>query len=203
MQVIFAAPFILLAGIVFCSLSIIPRARRWAIPIPTGVIVSGPCLLAVLMFEALAGHFLLHDSWPAWLVTTYLSIGVLAAVVGGIAAGILARFAAALLPRLLLRLAVFVAAWCSYLVVAWGAESLLSSLNSPKEMRTQVPGLLTFAVEVLLSFIGAFFIAQRSEEFRSRRIRLPQGMTFRKRNQSDIVGGSDGPSLTPPAPDAR
>jgi hypothetical protein len=58
MQILFAAPFILLAGIVFTVLSIVPRARRWAIPIATGIIGAGPTSLVGLFVGAVVIHSL-------------------------------------------------------------------------------------------------------------------------------------------------
>jgi len=195
MPIIFAAPFVLAAGIAFTILSLIPRARPWAIPIPTGIIAAGPSLLAVLIVEALALHFFDHTAWPGrWAAILYLSSGINRGVVGGGAAVVLASFAARTLPMLVLRIAIIFAGCSSYFVVI--ALSMFA-IKNVFELHSPMPSgwsqALAPALEVLLSFIGAFLISSNPDQFRGQRIHLPHGVPFRERGPAPP---------TPPAPDA-
>jgi hypothetical protein len=169
MQILFAAPFLLAAGLVFTVLSVIPRARQWGIPIPTGIIAAGPSFLLALLTEGLLVNWLAPagtwERWHPWLV-----LAAIGGIAGGLIAGFLAWVVVQLLPELLLPAAVFIAAWCSYFVVLVAAEIASSHFGFPRG-----GGLIVLVLEALLSFIGAFLIAKRSEEFRPRKFRLPWG----------------------------
>ena len=115
MQILFAAPFILAAAIAFTMLSVVPKARRWAIPIPTGVIGAGPTSLIGLFVGAVVIHSIPGPSHGP--IIAFCCAGALTGLVGGIFIGAIARFVASILPAILLRMAVLVAGWCSYFVL--------------------------------------------------------------------------------------
>jgi hypothetical protein len=174
MQLMFAATFLLAAGLVFTILSLIPRARRWAIPIPTGILAAGPsAVLAIALQIPFRGavHEPAPESWRLWVI-----VAAIAGIIGGLIAGLIAWPLAGSLPKVLLRAAVFMAAWCSYLVVLFAAELTGSYFGWPRGDWS-----IVFVLEALLSFTGAFFIAKRSEDFRPRYFRLPWGTPFNLR----------------------
>lgn len=176
MQIIFAAPFLLAAGLVFTVLSLIPRARRWAIPIPTGILAAAPCLVLAISVEIPldgAARGPTPNPWHGWLI-----FAAVAGIAGGLIAGFIAWPFTASLPKVLLRAAVFIAGWCSYLVLLFAAAMTGSYFGWPHRDE-----LIVLILEALLSFIGAYFIAQRSEDFRPRQLRLPWGTAFRKRSE--------------------
>jgi hypothetical protein len=195
MQILFAAPFLLAAGLAFTILSLIPRARQWAIPIPTGIIAAGPSLLIVIIIEGLiVSGFLKYDWAPGWGVVLFWSLGGIGGAIGGVLSAMLASFVANVLPAVLLRVAVVLAAWCSYsamLVTVLFVFGLWSGINNHFAYLSSEG--LALLLELLLSFIGAVFVAQNAEQFRSKRIHLPCGMPFRRR----------GPRPPTPAPSAR
>jgi hypothetical protein len=180
MQIIFAAPFILAAGILFTALTAIPRVRRWAIPIPTGVIAAGPSSLLVFLLDAFIRYRFGGRIGPAdrWDLAAFIAGGA----IGGVLAGTIAWFVICAVPQFLLRLAVFFAGWCSYFVVIAGLSFAVDLWLS--RSRSLIGGVLVLLIEMLLSFVAAWFIPQRSEQFRPRRIRLPSGMSFRNRRES-------------------
>ena len=193
MQLIFAAPFILAAGFAFTILSLIPRARRWAIPIPTGIIAAGPSLLVVIIVEGLiVSAFLNYDWAPAWGVVLFWSLGGIGGAIGGVLSAVLASFVANVLPRPLLRLAVVMAGWCSYFVMllalVFVMDQQFSLYSGPSRGWSEALGL---GLELLLSLIGAILVARNAEQFRARRMRLPYGAPFRKRGQMPPAPAAD------------
>jgi hypothetical protein len=133
MQVLFAAPFILAAGIVFTVLSVIPRLRRWAIPIATGILGARPSSLPGLFVGALV----FHTSEPVptghgWLVA-FVCAGAFTGLVGGVVIGAIAQVVASFLPLVLLGVAVLIAAWCSDFVLLAGHRS---AAQTPKRLET-------------------------------------------------------------------
>jgi len=177
MQILFAAPFLVAAGLVFTILSLIPPARRWAIPVPTGIVSAGPSFLLALLTEGLLVHwFGPAGSWDRW--HPWLALAAIGGAAGGLIAGFLAWILAQLLPEFLLRAAVFIAAWCSYFVVIVAFEMTSSHFGW---FRGQ--GLIILGLEILLSGIGASFIAKRSEDFRPKPLRLPKGTSFHMRGE--------------------
>jgi hypothetical protein len=188
MILLFAAPFLLAAALAFAIPAAVPPWRRWAIPIPTGIIASNPCLFMIIGGELLIAHFVGYDTAtrPApvrTILIACLSIAILGGIVGGVAAGFVARLLTAILPRVLLRIAILIAAWCSYFI-------LLMALDIAATARWRLPdnNALPFA-EVALALIGAWFTARNPEPFRSSRVRLPVGTRFRYRM---AFGSSDG-----------
>lgn len=189
MQIMFAAPFILLAGIVFTVLSVIPRARRWAIPIPCGILGAGAFACLAIFVGIVVTQFTQSPTPTRYPLLAFYWAAAISGLVGGVATGAAARWVAALLPAVLLRLAVFFTAWCSYFVLIAG---LLLSVNLRvfgPVVRSPIASVMAICLEILLSFIGGWFIAQRSEEFRYRRLRLPFGAPFRHRGRMG-PGGS-------------
>ena len=173
---VFAAPFILLAGIVFTVLSVIPRARRWAIPIPTGVIGAGPTSLVGLFVGAVMIHSIPGPGRGP--IIAFCCAGAVTGLVGGILIGAIARFVASILPAILLRLAVLVAGWCSYFVLIAGSLFFVHTLNSSLYDVGWPIVTTTIVLELLVSFIGAWFLAHKSEDFRPSKFRLPLGTPF-------------------------
>jgi len=191
MQILFAAPFILLAGIVFTVLSIVPRARRWAIPIPTGIIGAGPTSLVGLFVGAVVIHSLPGPGRGP--IIAFCCAGAVTGLVGGFLTGAIARFVASILPAILLRLTVFVAGWCSYFVLIAGALFFVHTSGGGLYGEGWPIVTMTISLELLLSFISAWFIARKSEEFRSLNFRLPRGTPFiaraKESGQKDSEGG--------------
>jgi len=192
MPIIFAAPFLLAAGLVFTILSLIPRARRWGIPIPTGILATAPSLIAFLLIGVVVEKF-----WPGrgdsatdvlsahapMMIYAQIAVAGSLAILGGVVAGWAARLTASLLPALLLRLAVFVAAWCSYFVMMAAVGVVGTWYGLWGGQQNWILGLPAFGIQALLCFIAAFFMAKRSEDFRPRNLRLPWGSTFKRRNE--------------------
>jgi len=180
MQLLFAAPFLLAAALAFTILAAVPRWRRWAIPLPSGVIASNPCLFIIIGTELLIAHLLGYDTatHPApgrKILIACLSIAILGGLVGGVAAGYLARLLTATLPRVLLRIAIVMAAWCSYFV-------LFVVLNIAASARWHLSdNAAVWITGGVLAFVGAWFTARNPEPFRSGRVRLPVGSRFRYR----------------------
>ena len=184
MQILFAAPFLLAARLTFTVLSLTPGARRWAIPIPSGIIATGPCVIAALLAVSISlQHVAPKVTWAGRVAYTGVGIALAIAVIGGVVIGGVARMAASLLPTLLLRTAVFVAAWCSYFVLVVGIN-FLSNLVWWHDRAGTAVLVAVLGLDVILSLIAAFFIAKRSEQFRPKRIHLPKGRTFHGRTPS-------------------
>jgi hypothetical protein len=190
MQILFAAPFILLAGIVFTVLSVIPRARRWAIPIPTGVIGAMPTSLVGLFAGAVVIHSIPGPGRGP--IIAFCCAGVLTGLVGGILIGAIARFVASILPAILLRLAVLVAGWCSYFVLIAGSLFFMHTRNSSLYGVGWPIVTTTIALELLLSFIAGWFVARKSEEFRPSKFRPPLGTPFIARTKASGQKNSKG-----------
>lgn len=181
MLLLFWAPFAVAAALVFTILSLIPPARRWAIPSATGVVGAEPCLMIALVGAPFLLKFLgLRRLNPTELFYIGVSLAAIGGIAGGLVAGLLARSLVQLLPKLFLRIAVVVAGWCSYFVVIY-------TLNFVAD-RDFTENLAMFysvaALEALIALIAAWFVAKDSERFRNKRIRLPYGMPFRKRGPS-------------------
>jgi hypothetical protein len=183
MQLLFAAPFLLAAALAFTFLAAVPRWRRWAIPIPSGILASAPCLFAGMGGVLLINHLLGYDAGPEpKILLVCLSIGIPAGIIGGVAAGVVARLLTGILPSPVLRSAIVVAAWCSYFV-------LLVVLNIAATARWRLPDSRTlWIVEAVLALVGAWLTAGNPEPFRSPRFRLPVGIGFRHRGRQPLPG---------------
>jgi hypothetical protein len=183
MQLLFVAPFLFAAALAFTILAAIPPWRRWAIPIPTGILGSAPCLFAVFGGEMLVTHWLGHDPGPGRkAILAYLCVAIVAGILGGIAAGMVARLLTGILPRILLRSAILIAAGCSYFV-------LLVAMSLAAAWYWRLPDSnISWIVEAVLVFIGAWFTAGNPEPFRSSNFRLPVGMGFRQRGRQPLAG---------------
>jgi hypothetical protein len=107
MQILFAAPFILAAGIVFTVLSLIPRARRWAIPIPCGILGSGALACLAIFVGIVVIQFIESPTPTRYPLLAFYWATAISGLAGGVAVGAAARWVAAILPAVLLRLAVF------------------------------------------------------------------------------------------------
>jgi hypothetical protein len=206
MAIFFAAPFLLAAGFVFTILSVIPRARRWGIPISSRILALVPCWFgAALAEELLMGssdrrivqaetYLFQHARWAFFHGPDILAVVLV--LLGGIIAALTAQLVASGLPKILLRLAIFVAAWYSYFVVFRAIDVAENAFASHGKIDWRINSLIV-GFGAMLGFIAAFFIAKRSEDFRPRRLQLPWGTTFRRRGQAGI----EEPAPTP-APDA-
>jgi hypothetical protein len=198
MQILFAAPFILAAGIAFTVLSGVPRARRWAIPIPAGIIGAGPTSLVGLFFGAIAIHSLPRPGRGP--IIAFWCAGAVTGLVGGVFIGTIARFVASILPAILLRAAVFLAGWCSYFVLI--AVALFFVLTGGGSLYCGGWPIATMAIslEVLLSFTGAWFVTRKAEQFRPWKFRLPRGTPFIARAKESGQKDSEGGIYLPPDP---
>ncbi len=166
MQILYAAPFIFLAAVVFSAFSVVPRARGWALPIPTGIVGAGPFSLMGLGAGALWIRFSgagVSSPMGRGTLIAFFCGGAVTGVAGGILTWVIARWVASILSAMLLRLAVFIAGWCSYLAVL-GALLLWADYY----FQLKRTGLV-FGVEVVLAGIAAWFISERFLQFRPRR----------------------------------
>lgn len=179
-QMLFVWPFLLAAAFAFTILVAIRSWRRWAIPILTGLLASGPFLFAGMGSVLLVNHFLGYDARPEpRILLVCLSVGIPAGLLGGVTAGILARLLTGILPRLLLRWAIVVVAGYSYFAVLI-VLNIAASARWP--LPDSVPKLTTlFLAEAVLALVGAWFTARNPEPFRGSRFRLPIGLRFRQR----------------------
>ena len=194
MQVLFAAPFILAAGVVFTVLSLIPRTRRLALPIPAGILCSGPFSWFGIFLVLSATPFL--EPEPArHSLAAFLGAAAVTGVAGGFFTWVLARFVASILLAALLRVAVFIAGLCSYFVLIAGSLLFVQTRGAGSPGEGWAIIVMTLSLELLLSFIGAWFVAQRSEEFRPARFRLPRGTPFRDRGKKSDETGSETETL--------
>ncbi len=166
MQLIYAAPFLFLAGVVFLVLSLVPRARRWAIPIPMGILGAGA--FALVGFGAVAFWISRPPLRPMGhgFLVPFICAGAVTGLLGGILTWALARWVASRLSAILLRAAVFIVAWCSYSV-------MLAALLIWADYRFGLKdtGALGWSVELVLALIGAWLLSGRAEQFRPRRVR--------------------------------
>jgi hypothetical protein len=162
MQILFAAPLILAAGIVFTVLSLIPRARRWAIPIPCGILGSGAFACLAIFVGIVVTQFIESPTPTRYPLLAFYWAAAISGLAGGVAVGAAARWVAAILPAVLLRLAVFFAAWCSYFVLMAGLLIFVNARFSGPIVRSSITAI---GLELLLSLTGAWFIARRSEGF--------------------------------------
>lgn len=172
MWILFAAPFVVLAGVVFTLLSLVPGARRWAIPVATGVVGAEPASLVGLRAVAYwINHPPLRPTGHSFLVE-FICAGALTGLTGGIVTWFAARWVAAKLPAILLRLVVFVAGSCSY-----GAVLAALLLWAGHRFGLRETSALAWGVELFLAFLGAWTVSGRAEEFRPRpRVRsAPEG----------------------------
>jgi hypothetical protein len=103
MQILYAAPFLLLAALVFSVLSVVPRARRWAIPIPTGILGAGA--FALVGFGAVAFWINLSGPRPMGrgFLIPFFTAGALSGLLGGVLTWFIARWVASILSAILLR----------------------------------------------------------------------------------------------------
>lgn len=189
MLIMLAAPFVIAAGLVFTIVSLIPGARRWAIPAAAGIVGAEPCFMASLVGMPFLLRFLgLRRLDPAELFYLAVSLAAIGGIVGGLLAAILARYTAGRLPMLFLRMAVLLAGWCSYFVVI---DTLNFVVDREFTANTHLVYAVT-AVEALLALVAAWMIARYSEQFRAKRMRLPYGMPFRKRSSRDFTSAGQG-----------
>ena len=164
MAILYAAPFVLLAAIAFIVLSLVPKARGWAIPIPAGILGFG--VSALLGLGAVA-FWVTHPARPMGrgFLIPFMCCGGFTGLVGGGLTWVVARWAASIFPALLLRIAVFVAAWCSYFVV-------LAALLLWGEYRFELKDAsLWLGADAALALAGAWFVSLRAGQFRPRRTR--------------------------------
>jgi len=164
MWILFAAPFVLLAAVVFSVLSVLPAARKWALAIPTGILGAGPSSLVGLGACALWIHYSESRMMGRSFLIVFLSAGAVTGLVGGIVIWGIARWLASLLSPLLLRLAVFLGGWCSYFAVM---SALL--LWADARFGLQKGGVWAVSAEVVVALVGAWLISEKAGQFRPRR----------------------------------
>ncbi len=114
LQLLYAAPFLIAAGLLFILLSSVPRLRRWAITWPTAVIAFGPGSLTLAILVGLIWtRVLKHRDFATWGAgALYVLGGITAALI----AGLLVRAITPFLGTPLRRLVVAGAAFFSYFV---------------------------------------------------------------------------------------
>jgi hypothetical protein len=169
MAILYAAPFLLIAAILFSVFAAIPTTRRFAIMAPTGAIAFGPAsligyFLVVLVRSKLWGHNFAADRWDA---IAYVMSGFLAATVAVLLVRLILRF----LPAFIVQLIVFGGAFCSYFVlicsVSFGVRIYLRR-NTVVQHSTAL-GIVLLCTFVLLSAVGAWFTSMHPNQFRSSR----------------------------------
>jgi hypothetical protein len=176
MQILFAAPFLLAAGLVFTVLSLIPPARRWGIPIPTGILATGPGFIVGVIVIGLSRELLKFSTDSFRLII--LGAAPLA-IICGLVTGVVARLIASLLSPFLLRASVLLAAFCSYFVVVVSTEIAIHVwLSHSTPSHSAERGMFMFCAALLISSLGAWFIGKASEDFRPRYLRLPWGAPY-------------------------
>jgi hypothetical protein len=159
MQIMYAAPFLLTAGIAFIVLSSVPRLRRWAITVPTGVVAFGPGALAAFLVAALiADKVLGYHGAANWTFAVFYVLGGIAAA---IVAAFLARHAMPFLGNPLRRAAIAIAAFCSYYVVLLGIRIASASIFPKLEPL----GWLIPATIGIISAAAAWLLARQVHEF--------------------------------------
>jgi hypothetical protein len=114
MQLMYAAPFLITAGLVFILLSSFRRLRRWAIALPTAIIAFGPGSLILALLAGLTWTRLLRQTdFTNWIAG---SLYVLGGIAAALIAGLLVKVVTPFLGKPLRRLAIAGAAFCSYFV---------------------------------------------------------------------------------------
>jgi hypothetical protein len=166
MQIIYAAPFLLLAAILFTVLSLIPRLRRFAISVPTGAVAAGPGALIAYILFVLIRSKLWGNDFPAdrWDAVAF----VVGALVSAILAGLVTQMLLYFLPTFLLRIIVFSGAACSYFVLLIGSTiGIHAWVNRGMDTgHSATRGMLMFWSGLILSCGGAWFISRYAGQFR-------------------------------------
>lgn len=168
---IFAAPFLLAAALLFTTLSLIPSLRRFSVTVPTGIIASGPGSIAGLSTTGFAYRWIGSSPHPASSGAVDLSIDILSFAVGGILLAIVAalvmRRILTVTPLWLIRLVVFSGALCSYFVLLLAASAYSAILVPHLQIHREWLGSpLEFACLLLLSVAGAIVMSAHPERFR-------------------------------------
>ena len=169
MQILYAAPFLLLAAILFSVLAAIPSTRRFAIIAPTGAIVFGPASLigyfvVLLVRSKIWGHDFPADRWDG---AAYVMSGLIAAGIVILILRIVLRF----LPALMFQLVVFAGAFCSYFVLFCAANfgsQFYLHWNAGIHYSIAV-GVLILGISLLLCACGAWLTSRYSSQFRTQR----------------------------------
>jgi membrane glycosyltransferase len=173
MQIFYAAPFLLIAALLFGILSSIPAARRFAIIAPVGVIVFGPASLVGYFFFVLVRSKIWGHNFPAdrWDKAAYVITGLIAA---GLAIFV-SRLILQLLPALFLRLIVFCGALCSFFVLISAASIGLNIyLNHNSNAQQSLPlEIAEVCTSLMVSTSAAWLISRSPDRFRPRLGSIP------------------------------
>jgi hypothetical protein len=166
MQIIYAAPFLLTAAILFTILAAIPKTRRFAITVPTGIIASGPgCLAGYIAFVLTRAKIWGHD-FPAdrWDIMVYILSGLCVLTL----AAFVARLVLAAASTLVIRIIIFAGAFCSYFILIISAMIGLHAYFTRHQFvqPSNVRGAVMLCLSLLLSCLGAWFISRHPNEFK-------------------------------------
>lgn len=171
MQILLAAPFLVLAAILFTLLSAFGNLRRFAITIPAGVLAFG---LGGAEGVRLAGHFGEPSAGPAAHSQANLTAAVaraaagfgLGGLMGAIAVSLALMWALRVAPEWGLRTIAFCGALCSYFVLTTAAMVPINyALRAPDPPSWVFTGF-EFIMATALSLLGAWMISGKPEGYR-------------------------------------
>lgn len=152
MQIIYAAPFLLLAGICFFVCAVISGLRKNALIIPVGVLSFGPgSLVCYGIFSLIPYAFGYKGPANWWYLAPYIGGGLLIAI----CCSIVWRNIVASLPSSLIKVGLACATFSSLLVVlplcSWGIAHFIA-LDRNNLSWMIIPGILWLAASSLISF---------------------------------------------------
>ncbi len=161
MQILYAAPFVITAGLLFILLSSVPRLRRWAITAATATIAFGPGSLIAYAIFALVMYKVFNQSGPVnWIYAVLYGLGGLVAAV---VAAKLVRSIEAFISTPGRYFIVGSGAFCSYFVVLFAIRIALSSLHLG--LHSDAAGWWMFTLITCLSGVAAWFLCKHVQDF--------------------------------------
>ena len=114
MQILYAAPFLLLAAISFFVCSVVGAFRKHALVVPVGVLSFGVTSLIIYMLFALLSYKFGYHGPATWL---YLIVYILGGVIGAVFCAYLFRVIVAMLPAFFISAGLVSATLASSLVL--------------------------------------------------------------------------------------
>lgn len=171
MQILFAAPFFVLAAILFTLLSAFGSLRRFAITIPAGVLAFG---LGGAVGVTVAGYLGKSSAGTGAHAQAGLTAALSRAMAGFGLGGLIATIVVSLAmiwvlqmaPEWALRMIAFCGALCSYFVLATAAMVPINYLLRAPDPPSWVFTGFEFVMAAALSLLGAWMISGKPEGFR-------------------------------------
>jgi hypothetical protein len=162
MQIIYAAPFLLVAAICFLGCAAIRRLRKQALVVPVGVLSFGVGSITAYIIFALIAYKLGHRGPANWFyLIPYVGAGLVVAIV----CSALYRMIVAILPSWLIRIGLVAATFASSLVFlpicSWIIVHLVK-FDRLDAGQLAVLGLIW----LFIAFVISWRILRISEEFR-------------------------------------